>query len=117
MSRSAAHFIGAQRRGRIGGEERITGSGGENHHAAALHMALGATADIGLANLHHADADSTRVSTPMRSSVFWMARALSTVAGMPYSRAGTFHAVLLPRCRGKYCRRTPGIFTPMANAF
>ena len=51
----AAHFVGAECCCGIGGEEGVAGSGSENNNAATFHVAFGAAADIGFANLHHAD--------------------------------------------------------------
>ena len=49
------HFGGAQCGGGVGGEERVTGAGGEDDHPALLHVPLGAAADIGLADRGHRD--------------------------------------------------------------
>src|SRR5690606_38316384 len=51
--RVAAHLGGAQGGGGVGGEERVAGAGGEDHHPTLLHVAHGAAADIGLAHGGH----------------------------------------------------------------
>ena len=44
-----------QRRRGVGGEERVAGAGGEDHHAALLEVAHGAAADVGLGDLLDVD--------------------------------------------------------------
>ena len=46
---------GTQGRGRVGGEERVAGAGGEDHHPALLEVAHGATADVRLGDARHLD--------------------------------------------------------------
>src|SRR6185295_3779921 len=46
-----AHLAAAQRRRRIGGEERIAGTGGENHHLALFQVADRLAADVGFDHL------------------------------------------------------------------
>ena len=48
-------LVGAQRRGAVGGEERIAGAGGEDHHAALLEVADGAPPDERLGHLADVD--------------------------------------------------------------
>ena len=49
----AAHLRRPQGRGGVGGEERVAGAGGEDHHPPLLQMPLGAASDIGLAHGLH----------------------------------------------------------------
>ena len=46
---------GAQGRRGVGGEKRIAGAGGEDHHPPLLHVANGLAADVGLRHLLHRD--------------------------------------------------------------
>src|SRR6202042_2899263 len=46
-----ADLDGTQRGGRVGGEERVAGAGGEDHDAALLQVSHRATADVVLAHL------------------------------------------------------------------
>src|SRR5580765_468184 len=46
-----AHLAAAQRRRGVGGEERVAGAGGEDHHLALLQVADRLAADVGLAHL------------------------------------------------------------------
>ena len=45
---AAVNCDGTQRGGGVGGEERVSRAGGEDHHPPLLHVAHGAAADIGL---------------------------------------------------------------------
>ena len=53
--RVAVHLRRPQRGRGIGGEERVSGAGREDHDPALLHVTLGPTADIGLADRAHRD--------------------------------------------------------------
>ena len=72
-----------ERSGRIGGEERIAGTAGEDHDSAFLEVANRPPADVRLGDLGDRDRRETRVWANRRSSASWIVSELRTVASMP----------------------------------
>ena len=68
QDRLRADLERAQGGGGVGGEERVAGAGGEDHHPALLQMADRPAADVRLGDLRTLMADCTRVCTPICSS-------------------------------------------------
>ena len=78
-----ADLGGPQGGGGVGGEVRVAGAAGEDHHPALLQVAHGPAADVGLGHLGHLDGGLHPGGLAQRSRASWRARALMTVASMP----------------------------------